>query len=118
MEGRPNNVVLYATSNLRHMMPRETRESDREAALRPAEIVDDKVSLSDRFGLWLGFHPAGQPEYFRMVEGYAAAYGLAMDQDLLRREAAEWALARGARSGRVAWQFTQDLAGRLGKTLE
>ena len=117
VEGHSENIVLYATSNLRHMMPRDAAENETAPPLRPGEVVDDKVSLSDRFGLWLGFHPAGQREYFEMVETYAAAYGLGLDRTQLRREADAWARTRGARSGRVAWQFVKDLAGRLGKTL-
>lgn len=114
VEGRPANVVFYATSNRRHLLPREMIENERSSALNPAEAVEEKVSLSDRFGLWLGFHHCDQDTYFAMVEGYAAAYGIAVDGATLRREAAEWAVTRGARSGRVAWQFIQDLAGRHG----
>jgi predicted AAA+ superfamily ATPase len=116
IEGRPANVLLYATSNRRHLMPRDMMENERSTAINPSEAVEEKVSLSDRFGLWLGFHNCGQDEYLAMVDGYAAHYGIAMDH--LREEALAWAAARGSRSGRVAWQFIQDAAGRLGKTLE
>jgi predicted AAA+ superfamily ATPase len=116
IEGRPANVLLYATSNRRHLMPRDMMENERSTAINPSEAVEEKVSLSDRFGLWLGFHNCGQDEYLAMVDGYAAHYGIAMDD--LRAEALAWAAARGSRSGRVAWQFIQDAAGRLGKTLD
>lgn len=112
--GRPVNVVLYATSNRRHLMPRDMIDNERATAIIPGEAVEEKVSLSDRFGLWLGFHACGQDEYLAMVEGYCAAYGLAVDPDVLRAEAIEWQATRGARSGRVAWQFFTDLAGRHG----
>ena len=118
IEGRPDNVLFYATSNRRHMIPRDMIENERSTAIRPGEAVDEKVSLSDRFGLWLGFHPATQDEYFAMVDGYAARYGLKVAAADLRAQAAEWSVTRGARSGRVAWQFIQDLAGRLGSRLE
>lgn len=114
IEGRPANVVFYATSNRRHLMPREMIENERSTAINPAEAVEEKVSLSDRFGLWLGFHNCDQPTYFAMVEGYARAYALPVTEEELRRQANEWSVTRGARSGRVAWQFIQDLAGRLG----
>jgi hypothetical protein len=117
IEGRPENVLFYATSNRRHLMPRDMIENERSTAINPSEAVEEKVSLSDRFGLWLGFHNADQPTYFAMVEGYARRYGLDVDPDTLRREAVEWSVTRGARSGRVAWQYIQDLAGRLGKRL-
>ncbi|MCW8861526.1 MAG: ATP-binding protein [Rhodospirillales bacterium] len=117
IEGRPDNVVFYATSNRRHLMPRDMIENERSSAINPAEAVEEKVSLSDRFGLWLGFHNCDQETYFAIVEGYAAHYGLDMPVDELRAEANEWAVTRGARSGRVGWQFIQDLAGRLGKAL-
>ncbi len=117
VEGRPANVVFYATSNRRHLMPREMIENERSTAINPAEAVEEKVSLSDRFGLWLGFHNCDQATYFAIVEGYAAHFGLDMPSDTLRAEAHEWSVTRGARSGRVAWQFIQDLAGRLGKHL-
>jgi predicted AAA+ superfamily ATPase len=114
VEGRPGNVVLYATSNRRHLMPRDMIENERSTAINPAESVEEKVSLSDRFGLWLGFHPCDQEDYLAMIEGYCAAYGVAVDPERLRAEAIEWQATRGARSGRVAWQFFTDLAGRQG----
>ncbi|HJQ59285.1 MAG TPA: ATP-binding protein [Vineibacter sp.] len=117
IEGRPDNVLFYATSNRRHLMPRDMIENERSTAINPSEAVEEKVSLSDRFGLWLGFHNADQPTYFAMVEGYARRYGLDVDPETLRKEAVEWSVTRGARSGRVAWQYIQDLAGRLGKRL-
>jgi len=113
IEGRPTNVIFYATSNRRHLMPRDMMENERSTAINPAEAVEEKVSLSDRFGLWLGFHSCSQDDYFAMLEGYVARYGLDIDQETLRAEAVEWAMTRGARSGRVAWQYVQDLAGRL-----
>ena len=118
IEGRPQNVIFYATSNRRHLMPREMVENERSTAINPAEAVEEKVSLSDRFGLWLGFHNCSQDEYLSMVAGYAAHYGITVDRAKVEREALEWSLTRGARSGRVAWQFIQDLAGRLGVRLE
>ncbi len=118
IEGRPENVIFYATSNRRHMMPRDMIENERSTAINPAETVDEKVSLSDRFGLWLGFHGCTQDVYLEIVEGYAAHYGLDGAPETLRAEAIEWAMTRGARSGRVAWQFIQDLAGRLGERLD
>lgn len=117
IEGRPANVLFYATSNRRHLMPREMIENERSTAISPSEAVEEKVSLSDRFGLWLGFHPCGQDEYLAMIEGYCAAYGLAVDAARLRAEAIEWQATRGARSGRVAWQYFTDLAGRHGLAL-
>lgn len=114
IEGRPENVILYATSNRRHLMPRDMIENERSSAINPAEAVEEKVSLSDRFGLWLGFHPCGQDEYLAMIRGYCDAYGLAVSDDVLRAEAVEWQATRGARSGRVAWQFFCDLAARRG----
>ena len=117
IEGRPGNVVLYATSNRRHLMPRDMIENERSSAISPSEAVEEKVSLSDRFGLWLGFHPCGQDEYLAMIEGYCAAYGLEIDPARLRAEAIEWQATRGGRSGRVAWQFFTDLAGREGVRL-
>lgn len=117
IEGRPDNVLLYATSNRRHMVPRDMIENEAATAIRPGEAVDEKVSLSDRFGLWIGFHPASQDEYLAMVEGYARRYRLKVPTDELRARAVEWSQTRGARSGRVAWQFIQDLAGQLGKAL-
>ena len=112
IEGRPENVLFYATSNRRHLMPRDMIENERQTAISPAEATEEKVSLSDRFGLWIGFHGCDQATYFAMVEGYAAAMGLAVEPETLRHEAAAWEVGRGARSGRVAWQFIQDLAGR------
>ena len=117
IEGRPDNVVLYATSNRRHLMPRGMIENERSSAISPSEAVEEKVSLSDRFGLWLGFHPCDQDEYLRMIRGYCDAYGVAIDDDTLRAEAIEWQATRGSRSGRVAWQYFTDLAGRKGVTL-
>ena len=118
IEGRPPNVLFYATSNRRHLMPRDMMENERSTAINPSEAVEEKVSLSDRFGLWLGFHNATQDEYLEMVAGYAAHHQLAVDAALLKREALEWSITRGARSGRVAWQFIQDLAGRHGHKLD
>jgi len=118
IEGRPNNVIFYATSNRRHLMPRDMIENERSTAINPSEAVEEKVSLSDRFGLWLGFHNCDQDTYFAILEGYARRYGLEIPVETLRAEANEWSVTRGARSGRVAWQFIQDLAGRLGKTLD
>jgi predicted AAA+ superfamily ATPase len=117
IEGRPDNVVFYATSNRRHLLPRDMAENERSTAINPHETVEEKVSLSDRFGLWLGFHKCSQDEYLEMVRGYVAHYRLDIDADRLTAEALEWATTRGARSGRVAWQFIQDLAGRLGVIL-
>ena len=117
VEGRPGNVIFYATSNRRHLLPRDMIDNERSTAINPGEAVEEKVSLSDRFGLWLGFHKCSQDEYLDMIEGYASYHGLEADPDQLRAEALEWATTRGSRSGRVAWQFTQDLAGRLGKPL-
>jgi len=118
IEGRPDNVILYATSNRRHLMSRDMIENERSSAINPGEAVEEKVSLSDRFGLWLGFHRCSQDEFLEMVEGYVAHYGVPVESDTLRREALEWATTRGSRSGRVAWQYVQDLAGRLGVTLD
>jgi predicted AAA+ superfamily ATPase len=117
IEGRPENVILYATSNRRHMMSRDMMENERSTAINPGETVEEKVSLSDRFGLWLGFHRCSQDEFLAMVEGYVAHFRIPAEADTLRREALEWATTRGARSGRVAWQYIQDLAGRTGVTL-
>ena len=114
IEGRPDNVVFYATSNRRHLMPRDMIENERGSAISPSEAVEEKVSLSDRFGLWLGFHPCTQDEYLEMIDGYCAAYGVVVEADELRAEAIEWQATRGSRSGRVAWQFFVDLAGRKG----
>ena len=118
IEGRPANVLIYATSNRRHLMPRDMIENERSTAINPAEAVEEKVSLSDRFGLWLGFHACDQATYFAIVESYAVHYELGLPPDALKAEANAWAVARGSRSGRVAWQFIQDLAGRLGKRLD
>ena len=118
IEGRPDNVLFYATSNRRHLMPREMVENERSSAINPSEAVEEKLSLSDRFGLWIGFHNCGQDEYLAIVRAYAGHYGLAIPQAQLDRDAIEWARTRGSQSGRVAWQFIQDAAGRLGKTLE
>jgi predicted AAA+ superfamily ATPase len=112
--GRPDNVIFYATSNRRHLMPRDMIENERSSAINPGEAVEEKVSLSDRFGLWLGFHPCDQDQYLSMIEGYCAAHGVAVDPEVLRAEAIEWQATRGSRSGRVAWQFFVDLAGRHG----
>ena len=117
LAGRPPNVVLYATSNRRHLMPRDMIDNERASAIHPGEAVEEKVSLSDRFGLWLGFHPCGQDEFLAMIDGYCGAYGLSVDPETLRAEAIEWQATRGARSGRVAWQFFTDLAGRHGLAL-
>ena len=117
IEGRPDNVIFYATSNRRHLMSRDMMENERSTAINPGETVEEKVSLSDRFGLWLGFHRCSQDEYLAMVEGYVAHYKIPIAAEELRRESLEWATTRGARSGRVAWQYVQDLAGRLGVTL-
>ena len=112
--GRPSNVILYATSNRRHLMPRDMIENERSTAIQPGEAVEEKVSLSDRFGLWLGFHPCSQDEYLAMVRAYCDSYGIRISDDDLRAEAIEWQATRGSRSGRVAWQFFTDLAGRHG----
>ncbi|MBZ9843597.1 ATP-binding protein [Mesorhizobium sp. CA5] len=118
VEGRPGNVIFYATSNRRHLLPRDMIDNERSTAINPSEAVEEKVSLSDRFGLWLGFHKCSQDEYLDMIDGYVRYHDLAIDPEQLRAEALEWATTRGSRSGRVAWQFTQDLAGRLGKPLK
>jgi len=117
VEGRPENVVFYATSNRRHLLPRDMMENERSTAINPSEAVEEKVSLSDRFGLWLGFHKCSQEDYLAMVHGYAGHFGLELPEADLDWQALEWATTRGARSGRVAWQFTLDLAGRLGVTI-
>ena len=117
IEGRPDNVVFYATSNRRHLMARDMMDNERSTAINPGEAVEEKVSLSDRFGLWLGFHRCSQDEFLAMVDGYIAHYRIAHPPEEIRREALEWATTRGARSGRVAWQYVQDLAGRLGVRL-
>ncbi|MCX7559458.1 ATP-binding protein [Sulfitobacter sp. F26204] len=118
IEGRPENVVLYATSNRRHLMARDMIENERGTAINPSEAVEEKVSLSDRFGLWLGFHPCDQDQYLQMIRGYCTAYGVKIDGDELYAEAIEWQATRGARSGRVAWQYFVDLAGRKGVRLD
>jgi predicted AAA+ superfamily ATPase len=118
IEGRPENVIFYATSNRRHLMPRDMMDNERSTAINPGEAVEEKVSLSDRFGLWLGFHRCSQDEFLEMVTGYIGHYGIKIDAETLRAEALEWATTRGSRSGRVAWQYVQDLAGRLGVPLE
>ena len=117
IEGRPTNVILYATSNRRHLMPRDMIENERSSAINPSEAVEEKVSLSDRFGLWLGFHPCTQDDYLAMIDGYCASYGVTVDPADLRAQAIEWQATRGSRSGRVAWQFFTDLAGRQGVSL-
>jgi len=117
IEGRPDNVILYATSNRRHLLARDMIENERSTAINPGEAVEEKVSLSDRFGLWLGFHRCSQDEYLAMVKGYCDHFGIAMAEEELEHEALEWSTTRGSRSGRVAWQFTQELAGRLGVRL-
>jgi predicted AAA+ superfamily ATPase len=114
IEGRPDNVLFYATSNRRHLMPRDMIENERSTAINPSEATEEKVSLSDRFGLWLGFHNCDQDTYFAMVDGYAASMALPIETAALHAQAVEWSMTRGSRSGRVAWQFIQDLAGRLG----
>ncbi|RUP10271.1 ATP-binding protein [Hyphomicrobium sp.] len=114
IEGRPKNVIFYATSNRRHLMPRDMIDNERATAINPGEATEEKVSLSDRFGLWLGFHNASQDDYLAMVQAYVEHFGIKVDADELQRDALEWATTRGARSGRVAWQYVQDLAGRTG----
>jgi predicted AAA+ superfamily ATPase len=118
IEGRPANALFYATSNRRHLMPRDMIDNERASAINPGEAVEEKVSLSDRFGLWLGFHPCDQDTFFAMVEGYADEFGLEIPREKLRAEAVEWSITRGGRSGRVAWQLIQDLAGRAGRRLD
>ena len=118
IEGRPDNVLLYATSNRRHLLPRDMIENERSTAINPSEAVQEKVSLSDRFGLWLGFHNCSQDEFLDMIRGYANHFKLDLGEERMRAEAIEWSTTRGSRSGRVAWQYIQDLAGRLGRTLE
>ena len=118
VEGRPENVIFYATSNRRHLLPRDMIDNERSTAINPHEAIEEKVSLSDRFGLWLGFHKCSQDEYLEMVDGYVSHYDLKIEPEDLRRDALEWATTRGGRSGRVAWQFIQDLAGRLGHRLD
>ena len=118
IEGRPGNVIFYATSNRRHLMPRDMVDNERSTAINPSEAVEEKISLSDRFGLWLGFHSCSQADYLAMVEGYAKHFGLALSAEKLKAEAIEWQMTRGGRSGRVAWQYIQELAGRLGKRID
>lgn len=117
VEGRPENVIFYATSNRRHLMPRDMIDNERSTAVNPSEAIEEKVSLSDRFGLWLGFHKCSQDDYLAMVDGYALHFKLTYDKAKMHAEALEWATTRGNRSGRVAWQYIQDLAGRLGVRL-
>ena len=117
VEGRPGNVLFYATSNRRHLIPRDMMENERATAIDPGEVIEEKVSLSDRFGLWIGFHNCSQDDYLAMIFGYVRHYGLDAPEATIRAEALEWSITRGARSGRVAWQYIQDLAGRLGKIL-
>jgi hypothetical protein len=114
IEGRPANVIFYATSNRRHLMPRDMMENERSTSINPSEAVEEKVSLSDRFGLWLGFHNCSQEDFLAMLDGYCKHYGLAISDEDLRARGIEWSVTRGARNGRVAWQFIQDLAGSLG----
>ncbi len=118
IEGRPENVIFYATSNRRHLIPRDMVENERSTAINPGEAVEEKVSLSDRFGLWIGFHHCSQDDFLEMVRGYAQYYSLPIEPDALEARAKEWAITRGGRSGRVAWQFIQDLAGELGARLD
>jgi predicted AAA+ superfamily ATPase len=118
IEGRPTNVLFYATSNRRHLMSRDMIENERSAAIHGSEAIEEKVSLSDRFGLWIGFHNANQDTFFAMIEGYAKHFGLAVPVEELHAQAVEWSVTRGSRSGRVAWQFIQDLAGRMGVKIE
>ena len=118
VEGRPSNVLFYATSNRRHLIPRDMMENERSTAINPSEAVEEKVSLSDRFGLWIGFHKCSQDDYLAMVEGYVEHFGIKIEGDELRRDCLEWSITRGARSGRVAWQYIQDLAGRHGVNIE
>ena len=117
IEGRPDNVIMYATSNRRHLLSRDMMENERSTAINPGEAVEEKVSLSDRFGLWLGFHKCSQDEFLAMVQGYVDHFKIPVDAETLRAEALEWSTTRGSRSGRVAWQYVQDLAGRLGVKL-
>ena len=117
IEGRPDNVLFYATSNRRHLLPRDMIDNERATAINPGEAIEEKVSLSDRFGLWIGFHNASQDDYLEMVRAYLAHFQIEIADDEMRRDALEWSTTRGARSGRVAWQYVQDLAGRLGQHL-
>ncbi|MEC8530527.1 MAG: DUF815 domain-containing protein, partial [Pseudomonadota bacterium] len=118
IEGRPKNVIFYATSNRRHLMPREMIENESSTGINPGEVVDEKVSLSDRFGLWLGFHNCDQDTFFEILDNYVDYYNLEIEREKLHAEAIEWSITRGARSGRVAWQYIQDLAGRQKKILD
>ena len=118
LEGRPENVLFYATSNRRHLMPRDMMENERSTAITPAEVVEEKVSLSDRFGLWIGFHAVSQADYLAMIAAYAQHFALDIDPRIRDAEAIEWAATRGARSGRVAWPYIQDLAGRCGRPID
>lgn len=118
VEGRPDNVIFYATSNRRHLMPRNMIDNEQSTAVNPSEAIEEKVSLSDRFGLWLGFHKCSQDDYLDMIDAYVQHYGLNQPLEQTHHEALEWATTRGNRSGRVAWQFIQGLAGRLGKALD
>ncbi len=117
VEGRPDNVLFYATSNRRHLLPRDMMENESATAIHPGEAIEEKISLSDRFGLWIGFHNCSQDDYLAMVFGYVDHFGLTAPKATIRAEALEWSITRGGRSGRVAWQYIQDLAGRLGKEL-
>jgi predicted AAA+ superfamily ATPase len=118
IEGRPSNALFYATSNRRHLLPRDMMENEGSTAINPGEAVEEKVSLSDRFGLWLGFHKCSQDDYLAMVFGYAVHFGLDEKREIIRAESLEWATTRGARSGRTAWQYIQELAGRMGRKLD
>ena len=118
LEGRPENVIFYATSNRRHLMPRDMIENERSSSINPSEAVEEKISLSDRFGLWLGFHPCSQDEFFDIIEGYVKHYNLIIDRLEIETQATEWARTRGSRSGRVAWQFFIDLAGKHGLVIK
>lgn len=118
IEGRPDNVLFYATSNRRHLLPRNMMENEQSTAINPSEAVEEKVSLSDRFGLWLGFHKCSQDDYLTMIDGYATHFDLGVSQEVLHQESLTWATTRGGRSGRVAWQYIQDLAGRMRKSLD
>lgn len=117
IEGRPENVLFYATSNRRHLLPRHMMENEQSTAINPSEAVEEKVSLSDRFGLWLGFHKCSQDDYLTMIDSYSDYFDLGLPREKLHQEALEWATTRGGRSGRVAWQYIQDAAGRLRKPL-
>ena len=112
IEGKPNNVIFYATSNRRHLMPRDMMENERSTAINPSESVEEKVSLSDRFGLWIGFHNMDQDTFLTIIEAYCKEFKISIEKNKLKSEALEWSITRGARSGRVAWQFFQDLASK------